>query len=310
MKHIGENKFLKNHIYLAATVFALLIWSTSFIGTKLAYASFPPITLGALRFIIASFILMIILLIKREFIRPPLKDMLTISASGILGITLYFTMQNIGVNLTTASNAALIVASYPAITTLLELIIYKIRISRFKISGIFLAMVGIYLLSYVAATKNNQTQYLGNIILIATGVVWAFYNFTTRKVVNKYPAITVSFFQTITGTIFFIPLTLIERVDWQMPTVESVTILVYLGVMCSVVAFILYNFGLRKISASTSVSLTNLVPVFGVIFSILFLHESVSLRQIIGGLIVISGVLLSLKKDKKNHGVLKNNLSQ
>lgn len=288
-----------NRIHTASAVGALLIWSTSFIGTKIAYTSFPPITLGAARFIVASIILGILILLKKERLKPDPKDMKVIAASGILGITVYFTMENIGVKLTTAFNAALIVASYPAITTLLELLIYRERPSLNKIAGIAVAVAGVYLVSYTESSIQAANQLTGNIILIATGVVWAFYNFTTRKVVSKYPAITFSFYQTIIGTAFFIPLSLIEMDMWTPPTAISLSALLYLGIFCSVAAFMFYNFGLRKLSASTAVSLMNLVPVFGAVFSVLILHESVSLRQITGGAIVMAGVMLSVKQQKK-----------
>ncbi len=288
----------RSQTYYISTIFALLIWSTSFIGTKIAYTSFSPITLGAARFIIASIVLGMALIIKKEYIKPRLKDLGMIAISGVLGITLYFTMENIGVSLTSASNAALIVASYPAITALLELFIYKARFSKYKMLGILMAMVGVYILLHVNSDANSKDQIIGSIILIATGVVWAFYNFTTQKMVNKYPAITLSFYQTVAGTIFFIPLAFVERKQWQVPTETSLLTLVYLGVLCSVIAFLLYNFGLRKLSSSSAVSLMNLVPIFSVIFSVLILHETVSSQQLIGGVIIIAGVMLSIKQEK------------
>ncbi|MEE4566118.1 DMT family transporter [Paenibacillus polymyxa] len=96
-----------NRIYYTSTILALLIWSTSFIATKAAYTTFPPLTLGLSRFIIASIVLGIVLLIKKEQVKVKPKDLATISFSGVLGITLYFSMENIGVSLTTASNAAM-----------------------------------------------------------------------------------------------------------------------------------------------------------------------------------------------------------
>lgn len=280
----------------AFTVAALLIWSTSFIGTKIAYATFPPITLGALRFVIASAVLGVALIGGKAHVKPTLKDLGVMAVSGVLGITLYFTLENIGVSLTTASNAALIIASYPAITTLLELVIYRIKPSASKVAGILIAMAGVYLLSSTSGNEGNQSQHVGDLILVATGVVWALYSFTTRKVVARYPAVTVSFYQTIAGVICFIPLSLTEMARWQAPTVTSLAVLVYLGVMCSVAAFLLYNLGLRKLSPSTSVSLMNLVPVFGVILAVLILHETITARQLIGGPIVMAGVLLSARK--------------
>lgn len=288
-----------NRANAASAVGALLIWSTSFIGTKMAYASFSPITLGAARFIVASFVLGFLVLLKKECIKPEPKDMRVIAVSGVLGITVYFTMENIGVKLTTAFNAALIVASYPAITTLLELLIYREKPSLYKIAGIAVAIAGVYLVSYTEGSIYAANQLAGNVLLIATGIVWAFYNFTTRKVVGKYPAITFSFYQTVIGTACFIPLAFLEMDKWAPPNAISLSALLYLGVFCSVAAFMLYNFGLRKLSASTAVSLMNLLPIFGAVFSILFLHEPVSLRQIAGGAIVIAGVMLSVKQKKK-----------
>lgn len=233
------------------------------------------------------------MLIKKEHVKVKPKDLATISFSGVLGITLYFSMENIGVSLTTASNAALIVASYPAITSLLELILYKVKISKYKICGIALTMIGVYFLTSVGESSDSKNQLIGNLILIGTGFAWAFYTFMTRKVVDKYPPVTLSFYQTVAGSIFFIPLALLEKDRWQVPTTGSFMLLVYLGVFCSVIAFLLYNYGLIKLSPSSSVSLMNLVPIFGVLFSVLLLQETITWRQIIGGLVVIIGVLLS-----------------
>ncbi|WP_342782099.1 DMT family transporter [Saccharibacillus brassicae] len=106
---------------MIAALIAIVFWSTSFVGTKIAYASFPPLTLGAARFAIASLILGGIVLLRREFVRPAPRDLGLMALSGLLGTTVYFALENIGVQLTTASSAALIVASYPAVTALLEL---------------------------------------------------------------------------------------------------------------------------------------------------------------------------------------------
>ncbi len=285
-----------NGHYLAAVVGAMLIWSTSFVVTKLAYESFGPLTLGALRFAVATVLLAAVLAFRRGFILPPRRDLLLLSASGVLGITLYFAMENIGVSFTSAANAALIMSSYPAITVLMERLVYGIRVSRRKWLGILLAMVGVTFISAMGHGGGGDRPLAGNLILSATGIVWALYNFTTRAVVNRYSALTVSFYQTLAGTIVFIPIALIEASSWRTPTAFSVGMLLYLGVLCSVVAFMLYNYGLRKLSAGTAVSLANLVPVFGVLFGVLILREGVNAWQLAGGLVVIGGVYQSARE--------------
>ncbi|TXK84101.1 DMT family transporter [Paenibacillus sp. N3.4] len=286
-----------NSLYFITATSAILLWSTSFVGTKIAYNSFPPLTLGAARFIIASVILGAIMLARKEFVRPTPKDMGLMGLSGILGTTLYFALENIGLEMTTASSAALIVASYPAITALLEFVLFRVKISWLKVLGIVMAVVGVYQISG-GSQRDSSDQLTGNLILILAGFVFAAYNFTTRKVVKNYSMVTVSFYQTIAGTIAFIPLAIIERSRWQVPSTESLWMLLYLGIFCSVAAFMLYNYGLRNLSSGTAVALMNLVPLFGVLFSTLFLHEVLHLFDLIGGMIIIIGVILSVREKR------------
>lgn len=288
--------FLHGKSYLMAVIGAVFIWSASFVATKVAFRSFPPLTLGALRFIIAAIMLGTVLCVQKGFTRPARQDLGRLLISGLLGITLYFSMENWGVKLATAADASLIVASYPAITILLEMVLYRTSVSAIRLAGVALAILGVYLIVSESSHIGSAHHLIGDIILAATGIVWAFYNFLTRKVVHRYPAILITFFQTVAGAIAFLPLALTERAAWRLPNPVSLLTLFYLAVFCSVVAFLLYAHGLKELSASSAVTVMNLVPVFGVIFSLLFLREPIGLLQILGGLVVIAGIVLSVRK--------------
>lgn len=283
-------------LYLVAALIAITLWSTSFVGTKIAYASFPPLTLGAARFAIASVILGTIVLLRREFTVPAPKDLGMMALSGLLGTTVYFALENIGLQLTTASSAALIVASYPAVTALLEFFFYRTKISWMRGIGIAMAIFGVYRISGGGTGHGGTDELTGNLLLVAAGFVFAMYNFAARKVVSRYSMVTVSFYQTIAGTLAFIPLALTESEQWQTPTTESLWMLLYLGVFCSVAAFMLYNFGLRGLTAGTAIALMNLVPIIGVALSIGLLGEKLRPDDWIGGVIVILGVILSVRE--------------
>lgn len=280
-----------SYYYLASTG-AIVLWSASFIATKLAYETFAPIQLAAVRTLFAVILFWFMRKITSNNEQIKKEDRIRIALSGFLGITLYFAIENIGVSMTSSSNSALIVASFPAVTTLLEFFIYHSKPNIKKVLGIILAIIGVAILTQINVDGNSKSM-LGNVILIGAGIVWAFYNFITRDLTNKYSAMTLTYYQMLAGFIFFLPFVIIEGKTWRMPTITSASALIYLSVGCSIVAFLLYNLGLRKLSASISVSLMNLVPVLGLIFSILILHESVSAIQISGGVIVIIGVILS-----------------
>lgn len=288
----------KVSFYYLATTTAVLLWSASFIATKFAYSSFSPLMVGLIRFFFATVLLFCVRVISKDTAHPCKKDMMKIAVSGLLGITLYFAAENIGVQLTTASNCSLIVASYPAVTTLFEFFIYRTKPTLRKIIGISLAFGGILVLTAKSGNDSSEAL-LGSLILVVAGVIWTFYNFITRTVTDKYSPVTLSYYQFMFGTIFFVPLVLVEHQPIVAITRSGVVAMIYLSLGCSVGAFLLYNWGLRKLSAATAVSLMNLVPVFGLLLSALLLKETITITQIIGGAVVILGVILSTTTDKK-----------
>ena len=290
---------------LVCVVGAVVIWSTSFVATKVALAEVPPLTLGASRFALAAVLAGLVAFIFGAVRVSGIRDLSRLALGGLLGIMLYFSLENIGVDLVTASDAALVVASYPAITMLLETGLYRRRLSAVRLSGVVLAFLGVnaVLGNALAASASGQwdsERLLGCVVLVVTGVAWALYNFATRDVVARYPMPTVVFWQTLFGALFFAPAALTEQAviggtRWLPTGGVALLAVVHLGVLCSVVAFLLYARGLRELDASSAVSVMNLVPVLGVAFAVAVLGEPLGLLQILGGVVVIAGVTLSVR---------------
>ena len=287
-----------NALSILSVLGALILWSSSFVAIKIAYTTYPPITLAVVRFAVATLILGALTLLPQNRVKLEKKDVFTVVVCGLTGIMLYAVLQNIAMQWTSASSATLIIASYPIITLLLESLIYKTRLSALKVVAILIAIVGVVILSYEKAESRVKGELLGILLLVAAGVFWAVYNFMTKKVVNRYPPVTLLFYSTLFGTLFLLPLALFERGQWRQPTPVSFGNMMFLGVFCSVIAYLLYNRGLKTMAASTVTSMLNLVPIFGVFFSWLLLGEQVTLRKFIGGAIVILGVMLSVRKTK------------
>lgn len=292
---------------LVCVVGAVVIWSTSFVATKVALAEVPPLTLGALRFALAAVLAGLFAAALGAVRVSGFRDFGRFALGGLLGITLYFSLENIGVGLATASDAALVVSSYPAITMLLEAGLYRRRLSAMRLFGVVLAFLGVNAVlgnALVASVSGEwgSERLLGCAVLVITGLVWALYNFATRGVVARYPMPTVVFWQTLFGALFFVPAALAEQTvvggaRWLPTTGIALLSVAHLGVLCSVVAFLLYARGLKELDASSAVSVMNLVPVLGVAFAVVLLGEPLGLLQVLGGVVVIAGVTLSLRSD-------------
>lgn len=286
--------------HVAAVVGAALIWSTSFTATKIALAEVPPLTIGTLRFGLAALALGLVTAAWGRFEKPEPADAGRLVLGGILGTTIYFSMENFGVDFATATDAVLLVASYPAVTMVLEMLVYRTRVSPVRFVGVGLAVAGVYLIVSQSPPAEGEHRLIGDLILVAAGIVWASYNFVTRKLGQTYSNLTVVSYQTAAGAVAFLPLAFLERGQWQLPSLGSSLTVAYLAIFCSVAAFLLYAYGLRELDSGSAVNLLNLVPVFGVAFAFVVLKEPVGILQLLGGLVVVAGVLLGLRPEEEN----------
>ncbi len=273
---------------------AVVLWSSSYGVIKIGVGDIPPITFAVIRFVFAV-VLMVGLACTVQRLEPvPRVDLLRLALGGLLGITAYFSLQNMGVQRTSAADATLLVAAFPVITLLLEVIFRKARVSVKQIAGIAIAIGGIYLIIDTTGSQAAPHRLEGNLLLLLTGLAWALYNFATQEVVKKYATFTVIFWQTLFGMVALLPLALTETNAWRPLSTAALLGALFLGIFCSVGAFLLYGYGLKSLRPGLAVNLLNLVPVFGLVFAVILVHEKIGWAQILGGLIVIAGVTLSV----------------
>ncbi|MDD6042707.1 MAG: DMT family transporter [Eubacteriaceae bacterium] len=279
--------------YYLATLAAILFWSSSYIITKIAYTTFPPITLGAIRTIVAAAILFVIIKVGKKSEKIEKGDMKYLCLAGLFGVTLYFALQNVGIDYTSSSAAALISGAYPALIALMEFAVFRMIPSKKKAFGLGIAIIGVYMLSTTGGGETASNPILGNIFMLIAGISWGVYNFVIKNINEKYTPLTITYYQMVFGGIFFIPLALTEMKDWMMPTPASLASMLFLAIGCSIIAFLLYNFGLKGLTASSVTAMINVMPVIGLILGVTVLHDPIIAKQIIGGAIAIIGVVFS-----------------
>ncbi|MDY6282691.1 MAG: DMT family transporter [Erysipelotrichaceae bacterium] len=283
----------KSRYYLSA-VAAIFFWGSSFVATKLAYASFGPLTVCFLRFALSLLILKLVRIIRKDNKKLEKQDVTVLLATGLLGISVYYACENYALTLTSASAASLISGAYPAITALIGALVYHVHVTKKQAAGIALAMAGIVILTSGGSFSGSNVR-LGNAILIFDGFLWAFYNFLIPHIRPAYSVLSITYYQTLLALPFLIPGLFLEGHASMTITPSAIWALLYLAVGCSVLAYLLYNFSLRGISPSAAAAIMNLMPVFGLLLSAIILNESITPASAAGGVIVILGVLLSAK---------------
>jgi drug/metabolite transporter (DMT)-like permease len=288
---------------IAAIVATALIWSSSFAITKVALAEIPPMTIGALRFVLAALVLGVLVHTKRDKRLPSVRQRMHIAFAGLLGITVYFALENMGVDLASATDATLIVASYPIITLVLELLFGSTSFSVLRLAGMLIAVGGVWLIVSDGAGDNGGGRLLGDLILVAGGVVWAAYNLLAQRDTSGASPIVVTYYQTLAGAGGFVLLSLVESSRWSVPSPSNIARIVFLAALCSVAAFLLYNYGLRTLAPSATVNLLNIATVAGPVWAVLLAGEKITGPQIAGGAIVITGVVLGLYRGSRQPGI-------
>lgn len=279
--------------HIAAVVAAALIWSTSYAVAKRILAHVGPLTSGSWRFLLAAAVLAVVAHARPGWARPRGRQLLLLGVSGLLGITVFFAVENIGLNLATASDAALIVAAQPLMAMCIEFLVLRARLRPIRVGGVILAMVGVVLIVRNGAQAGGTHRYVGDVLMLLNSIVWAGYTFLSRMSSKGIRTVVSTYYQTLAGAAgFLLAAVAVEPGEWRAPSVSTWALVGYLAVFCSVAAFLLYNYGLTGMTASTAVNLLNLVPVFGLVSAVAIAGESVDARQVGGGLVVILGVAL------------------
>ncbi|WP_230742658.1 DMT family transporter [Methanooceanicella nereidis] len=289
-------------------VLAMVIWGGSFIASKVGLSELYPIELAALRFAIATPVLLLFTVMAYGVgsLKIDLKDLPVLIVLGMTGVTLQYIFQFIGMYYTTVTNSALLINMATFFIIIPSAIFLKEKINADNILGVILAFVG----AALVITKGEfifQANIIGDGLILICAVLWAIYVLTGNKLAGKYSVLTQLNYIFIIGFIGLIPayfltphhaLTEISLLSWEC--------IIFLSIFCSIFAYFIINNAIVKIGPSKTAIYQYFEPLFAIIFAIILLSEPLTVFIGIGGLMIIAGIamadnnikLLSIFKNK------------
>lgn len=230
----------KKILPIGLMILTVIFWGLSFLSIDVVVETIPPITLGFSRFVVASLLLFIIKMIKEKETKMKKKDVPLFAIAGFLGVTLYFIFENNGILLLNASTASLIIATIPIFSLISESIVYKVRMTRLKIISIILSFIGVYFIVGGDISKlMSSGKGIGYIMMFGAVLSWVVYALVTKPLFGKYSQLTIVYYQSLFGTIMFIPFIIFETTKWSEVTGGIVLNVLYLGIFCSAIGGIL-----------------------------------------------------------------------
>lgn len=283
----------------------MTIWGSTFAVTKEVITGFPPLTLAFVRVAIAALVLLPFALARRRRdtaahtsspldARQPVSSRLpwaAICAMGFVGVALYYAVFNFSLVYASASQGALVQSCLPAMTALVAVLWLREYAAPIRWVGIALSMAGVAVMFSGAQSEGGSSAALGNLLMFVTTILWGVYTSIAKRVA-QFDAVAVTAGVTGVGALMLLPIAAVEIALEGMPRLAWTGWLgvLYLGVIASGAAYILYNGALKHMDASQVAAYTNLVPIVGVITGVVILGEPLSMRAIIGGAIVFLGV--------------------
>lgn len=273
-------------------IFVNIVWGLSFIASKYALGSgFTPFTLALVRFALTGALLLPWMLAtegKPGFTR---REWMRITASALLGTTLYFLFEYKGLIYTTASNASLVLSVLPVMVMLLNFLRHGKRYSLGCWLGMAVTLVGVYLVvRYGGDDDSAPNPLLGNLLLLGACACWVFYIEVSSSLLTRHGSVKLTAYQGAIGAATLVPFALTELPQLRPIGMGGIWAALFLGLCCSALCYILYAQAMRLLAPFRTALFINLNPLAAVIGGMLLLHESLSPPQLAGGVIILLGI--------------------
>jgi len=272
----------------------------SFIWSKLAFDTYNPFTVLFFRLSIAAITLFTLSKVIGKLQKIKKEDFKIILLLSFFEPFLYFIGENFGLQLVSASTAAIIIATIPLFMPLLGFYIFNELVTKNNIIGVIISVIGVL---FVVINKDFTLsgEPMGFALLLLAVFAALGYTVVLKKVNNKYNVFTIVSWQNLIASAAFFPLFLFSDYNKfkDIGFFEAdFFYIILLALFASNVAFLLYSQALKFFGVTKIGVFTNLIPIFTVITSFFIFDEKMDNVKYFGMALVIIGLLLSEKKKR------------
>lgn len=297
------------------TLIAIMVacWAGNFIVGKVALKEWAPFPLAAVRVTLAALILLGIFALSRRGARNPAdgpgtgvlstafarRDWWKWAELGLYGVALNQVFFVLGLNYTTVAHSALIISLGP----ILVLVIARLKgleaFTAEKIIGMVISFAGVTFLVLEHGLSFHTGTLRGDLLTFLGSFSFALYTVASKEVATRYTSLEMNTFSFLAGALLILPIGIPTLIgfNWARITWRGWAGLIYMSVFASVVAYLIFYYALKFISASRVVAFSYLHPVLATLGGVILLGEPVTHHLIVGGSLVLVGVYLA----ERNH---------
>ena len=283
------------HFLLALLVVAT--WGINFVVIKVGLHGVPPFLLASLRFVLAAF--PAVFLVKR----PNVAFRFVVAFGFTLGV-IHFGLLFLGLKLGISAGIGSLVLQLQAFfTALFGVMLLKEKLEPRQILGMVIAFSGIAL---IATVNDSSINVLGLVIMVVSAAFWGVANIISKTASQQSSSLNMLSFIVWASLIPPIPLALLSWLFedhkqivevFTNPKLESFGALLYIAYLSTIFGFSVWTYLLGKYQTSRVAPLSLLVPVFGMLASAFFLHETFGVLKLLGAAIVVLGLMVNIYGD-------------
>jgi drug/metabolite transporter (DMT)-like permease len=292
----------------ALLVLMVLIWGANFSVMKLAFEEMPPQPFNALRLIIASGVFLTAIHWARRHVaaggtvssilhtnalltRRDRFDLVWLGLVGHFGYQFFFVG---GVALSTASNAALIIGTTPAVLAVASALMGRERISGFHWAGALLAAVGIGFVVGPGVSFGGAT-WRGDLLIIGSVACWSTYTLGSASLISRHSPLYVTGMTMLFGGGPYIVMALpqIFAVSWADVSAWTIGAMILSALLALNLSYVIWYTGVQRLGPARTSIYSNGVPIVAMVVAAVWLGESLTPAKIAGAVAVLSGVVLT-----------------
>jgi drug/metabolite transporter (DMT)-like permease len=274
-----------------------LFWGGTFIAGRRLAMEVGPFAGAFLRFLVASvFLVAMTLRAEKRLPLPKRSHLIPLFLMGMTGVFLYNVFFLKGLKLIEAGRASIIIASNPIFIAVMSALIFHDRLNRLKVAGILISVSG----AVTVITRGEFQSGLGagvgwgELFIFGCVASWVAYSLLGKSVMSDLSPLVAVTYSSVIGAVCLFPPAVMEGLwdsrDYSFAAWASIF---YLGFFGTVLGFVWYYEGIKRIGPVRAGLFINFVPISAVFLAFLILGEPLTLSLLIGAVLVSSGVYLT-----------------
>ena len=280
------------HIALEFILLAA-IWGASFLLMKLGASDFGPFLTAFLRVLLASLFLLPLLIWRGQFqdLKKHYKPILFV---GMLNSGIPFALFSFAVLHITTGLSSILNATVPLWGALVAWLWLRDKPANWRIVGLVIGFIGVAALSWDKASFKGDSASAGWAVIacLAATLCYGIAASFTKKYLQGVPPLASATGSQI-GAALLLALPGMMSIPAKAPGISAWTAIILLAFFCTAVAYVLYFRIIERAGPARAVTVTFLIPVFGVLYGAVLLNEAITLTMIICGAIIVLGTALA-----------------